>query len=247
MNKSRDILKEMSIFRRETNFYRNQIFCADNHEIFPRIPAGSVDLVLTDPPYKDYQSNRPLVHPKQKEMKRCDFDLPFFVEQSFRVLKDGAHFYCFCDHKTFPEIKLEVDKYFTYKNCLIWVKNNHGSGDLKGDWAPQHEFIIFAAKGKGRNLNPPRRSNVLHFPKVPNEKFSHGTVKPVQLLQVLIEASTNIDDLVLDPYAGVMSTAVACVNTGRAYLMIEIELDFFQVGESRIQDIREMELETKPG
>jgi DNA modification methylase len=44
-----------------------------------------------------------------------------------------------------------------------------------------------------------------------------------------------------------MSTAVSCLNTGRAYLMIEIELDFFQVGESRIQDIREMELETKPG
>ena len=214
--------------------YRNKILFGDNHTIFPRIPAESVDLVLTDPPYKDYQSNRPLVHPKQKKIVQNEFDLPFFIEESFRVLKSGAHFYCFCDHLTFSAIRWEAEKLFTYKNCLVWVKNNHGSGDLKGNWAPQHEFIIFCVKGKGRYLNPPRPANVLHYPKVLNAKYSHGTVKPVPLLKQIIEASTKPDELVLDPYAGVMSTAIACLETGRAYLMIEKDEDFFQMGETRI-------------
>ena len=218
----------------DENCCRNKIYCGDNREIFPRIPDESVDLILTDPPYKDYQSNRPLVNPKQKKIERTDFDLPFFIEQSFRVLKNGAHFYCFCDHRTFSEIRMEMERLFTYKNCLIWVKNNHGSGDLKGNWAPQHEFIIFGAKGKGRNLNPPRPSNVMKFPKVRNEKYSHGTVKPTPLLMRIIEASTKQDELVLDPYAGVMSTAVACIETGRAFLMIEKDEKFFQMGEERL-------------
>ena len=219
------------------NCYRNNAYCVDNRELFPRIPDESVDLILTDPPYKDYQSNRPVVNPRQKKIERTDFDLPFFIEQSFRVLRNGAHFYCFCDHQTFSEIKAEMERLFTYKNCLVWVKNNHGSGDLKGNWAPQYEFIIFGAKGKGRHLNPPRSSNVLKFPKVPNEKFSHGTVKPTPLLRRIIEASTKPDELVLDPYAGVMSTAAACIETGRAYLMIEKDENFFQMGEKRLGEL----------
>jgi site-specific DNA-methyltransferase (adenine-specific) len=219
---------------------RNQIYCADNRTILLQIPADSIDLILTDPPYKDYRSNRPVVHSKQKAIKQGDFDLVFFVEQSFRILKPGAHFYCFCDHNSFADIKSAVEKRFRYKNCLVWVKNNHGSGDLRGEWAPQHEWIIFTVKGKGHRLNPPRPANVLHFPKVHNEKFNHGTVKPLPLLKRIIEASTSPGDLVLDPYAGVMSTALACIESGRNYLMIEKERSFYEQGLKRIKSILEL-------
>ena len=214
----------------------NRLFHEDNHRILPSLPDDSIDLVLTDPPYKDYQSNRPVVNPKQKKIKGEEFDLDFFVEQCCRILKPGRHFYCFCDHFTFPAIKAAVERCLIYKNCLVWVKNNHGSGDLKGDWAPQHEFIIYASKGKRRPLNPPRPSNVLYSAKVPNDKYSHGTVKPVALLKKLILASTQPGELALDPYAGVMSTAIACIETGRNYLMIEKDGEFFRRGESRVAE-----------
>ena len=215
--------------------FHNKIIAADNREVFPRIPDDSIDLILTDPPYKNYQSQRPVVHPKQKKIRQTDFDLPFFIQQSFRVLKTGGHFYCFCDHLTFPDIIHELrGSSFRYKNCLVWVKNNHGSGDLVGDWAPQHEFIIFAVKGKGRPINRPRPANVLKFSKVRNEEFAHGTVKPVDLLMKIIEASTAPEELVLDPYAGVMSTAIACIRTDRRYLMIEKEEEYYRKGMERI-------------
>lgn len=217
-----------------STIYKDRLFLGDNHDFLPKLPDNLVDLLLTDPPYKDYQSNRPVVNPKQKKIKSGEFDLPFFIEHSFRLIKPGGHFYCFCDHKTFPAIKEEAERLFTYKNCLVWVKNNHGSGDLRGDWAPKHEFIVFAVKGRGKPLNSPRPVNVLEFSRVQNEKFSHGTVKPVPLLKRIIEASTQPGELVLDPYAGVMSTAVACKETGRHYIMMEKDEDFFRRGEERL-------------
>ncbi len=217
--------------------YRNRLLFGDNRDILPRLPDNSIDLVVTDPPYKNYQSNRPKVNPKQKRIEESDFDLEFLVEQCHRVLKPSRHFYCFCDHHTFALVKPAVEQYFTYKNCLVWVKNNHGSGDLKGNWAPQHEFIIYASKGKRRPLNPPRPSNVMRYSKVPNEKYSHGTAKPVELLKHIIEVSSNAGELALDPYAGVMSTAAACIETGRDYLMIEKDEDFYRRGEERINQL----------
>ena len=90
--------------------FRNQLLLNDNHDILPGLPDNSVDLILTDPPYKNYQSNRPVVNPKQKKILEEDFDLQFFIQQSHRLLKNGCHFYCFCDHLTFADIKAEVEK-----------------------------------------------------------------------------------------------------------------------------------------
>lgn len=239
------------------DFY-NKAFNCDNRDIFSILPDNSIDMILTDPPYKDYQSNRPIVHSKLKKIKQSDFDLLYFLEQSARVLKDNSHFYCWCDHLTFPIIFLEINKlkelakksksknYLSYKNCLIWIKNNHGSGDLKGNYAPQHEFIIFASKGKGKPLNGKRKPNVFFkkghlgiefFKKVSNYEFNHGTTKPVEILRLLIEASSTEGDLVFDPYAGSMSTGEACILTRRNYLLIEIDKLNYINGINRLQTL----------
>ncbi len=226
----------------------NRQVCCDNRDLFRRLPDESVDLILTDPPYKTYQSNRPIVHPRVKAMDSQQFDLPFFAHECYRVLKKGHHLYCFCDHLTFPEIREELEKAkFTYKNCLVWVKNNHGSGDLRGNWAPQHEFIIFATKGRGKPLHGKRRSNVLlkrngngnleFYPKVSNYRFKHGTAKPVDLLQCLIEASTDKGDIVLDPYGGSGSTAEACLLEKRRFILAEIDPECYRRAEKRIAEL----------
>ncbi len=238
--------------------YINKIFNCNNRKIFKKLSNESIDLIITDPPYKDYQSNRPVAHSKVKAINESDFDLRYFLKQSARVLKNGSHFYCWCDHITFPNIiwemerlrKLSVEKgsdnYLLYKNCLIWVKNNHGSGDLNGNWAPQHEFILYASKGKRNPLHGKRRSNVFYkdidggiefYQKVSNNKFGHGTAKPVEILKLLIEASSQAGDLVFDPYAGSMSLGEACIQTERNYLLIEIDKEHYKTGEQRLEDI----------
>lgn len=241
---------------------KSSIHHADNRLIFQSLDSNSIDLILTDPPYKDYQSNRPKVNPKQKKINESDFNLNFFLTESARVLKNGAHIYCWCDHNTFPHIILEMKRlqteakkkrsinYFSYKNCLIWVKSKHGSGDLKGDYAPQHEFVIFAVKGhvtKARKLNGKRKPNVFFkgtasnatfFSTVAHKTFNHGTVKPVDILEIMIAKSTFEGEIVLDPFAGTMSTAEACINLNRRYIMVEMDETHFKNGEQRIADVK---------
>ncbi len=228
---------------------RNRQFNCDNRLIFARLPDESVDLILTDPPYKDYQSNRPVAKPRVKAVQVRHFDLNYFASESYRVLKSGHHLYCFCDHLTFPDIRRALEEAgFTYKNCLVWVKNNHGSGDLKGNWAPQHEFIIFAVKGKGIPLQGRRKSNVLlkrtqegkieFYNKVSNYRFLHGTAKPVELLRSLVQSSSQVGDLVFDPYGGSGSTAAACLLEKRSYLITEIDPEHFRIAEKRIAELK---------
>lgn len=233
----------------------------DCARLFAALPDSSVDLILTDPPYKDYQSNRPVARQKVTEISAETFDLELFIRESERVLKPGCHFYCWCDHLSFPGIFEEIKRRtagvkrreattrLRYKNCLIWVKNNHGSGDLLGNYAPQHELVIYASKGRTRPLRGKRPSNVFFdrddqgmirfFSKVSNYRFQHGTSKPLAILERMILSSSDRGEVVLDPYGGSMSTADAAMRTGRRWIMGELDGDHCGNGLKRLSDLRE--------
>jgi site-specific DNA-methyltransferase (adenine-specific) len=240
----------------------NTVFQGDCGDLFPLLPDASVDLVLTDPPYKDYQSNRPVAHGKVSAISAATFDLPRFIHESERVLKPGAHFYCWCDHLSFPAIFEAIQERtrglsprqaagrLKYKNCLIWVKNNHGSGDLAGNYAPQHELVIYASRGRTRPLQSEKRpSNVFFerdnqgrisfYSKVSNYRFQHGTSKPLAILQQMIRASSRPGELVLDPYGGSLSTAEAALREGRLYLVGELDPEHCQRGIERLSQVHE--------
>jgi site-specific DNA-methyltransferase (adenine-specific) len=220
--------------------WNNAFLCCDCFEEMRKLPDECVDLLLTDPPYGiDYQSNRRVARPKLPKFEN-DVDLSWvdpWVEQVFRVLRMDRHFYCFTRFDTYPVFYASISRLFKVKNCLIWVKNNHGSGDLTGSWAPQSEMIIFAVKGK-RDLNGPRESDVLTCDNVPSAHRHHSTQKPVELLRQLIEKSTEPGEIVLDPFAGVGSTGLACLDVhrehgdklARQYLLLEINPDFVRKG-----------------
>ncbi len=191
--------------------------CGDCFELLNDLPDASVDLVLTDPPYGiDYQSNRRVAREKLPKFQN-DIDLGWidgWVEQIHRVLKNDRHFYCFTRFDMYPTFYTSISRLFKVKNCLIWAKNNHGSGDLNGSFAPQHEMIVFAAKGS-RHLNGPREGDLLVCENVPSAHRFHSTQKPVKLLRQLIEKSSDPFDVVLDPFAGTGSTGFACIDTKR--------------------------------
>jgi len=216
--------------------------CGDCLEIMPELPLCSVDLILTDPPYAiHYRSNRRVVKPK---FDHLDGDHPgdwieLFAAEAYRLLRNDRHLYCFCRHDTYPRFYNAFENAgFKMKRTLIWVKNNHGSGDLKGDYAARDEWIIFAQKGR-RILRGKREDNIFEFPKLYSSNLLHPTQKPVELLKLLINKSTDEGEVVLDPYAGVLSTAIAAMQERRDFIAIDIERDFLRKGFLRVVEAPE--------
>lgn len=128
-------------------------------------------------------------------------------------------------------LKKQFEKYFKLKNILVWVKNNHGSGDLQASYAPKYEFILYGNKGR-RKFENGRKEDVLFYNKTKNEL--HPTQKPVDLLEFLINNSSIENDNILDPFMGSGSTGVACQNTNRNFIGFELDEHYFQIAKERL-------------
>ena len=211
----------------------NQIIQGDCLEVMKTFPDKCVDLVLTDPPYgMDYQSSW-----RTDKYDKIDGDislewLPIFLSEAFRVMKDNTHIYLFCNDYAISDFRRELEKAgFTPKRALVWIKNNHTSGDLEGDYANKTEFIIWAHKGR-RKLNGNRDTNVIHEKRQATEY--HPTQKPVDLMRYLIEKSTTDSDTILDPFLGSGTTAVACKQLKRNFIGIEISKDYCNIAQKRL-------------
>lgn len=207
-------------------------------EIMKSMPDKSVDLVLTDPPYgMNYQSARRIATPKfEKISNDLDIDwFPTFAEQCFRVMKDDSHIYLFCNDYYISDFRRGLELFgFTAKRTLVWVKNNHTSGDLFGDYGNKTEFITYAQKGR-RHLNGKRNTNVLEFDRV--SKLEHPTQKPVDINEFLLSKSSVIGDTVFDPFMGSGTTGVACKNLNRNFIGIEKDDKYFEIAKKRIESV----------
>lgn len=195
-----------------------------------------VDAVITDPPYgMDFKSN----YRKEKYEKiKNDNDLSFldeYFQKCNMLLKDNTHIYCFCSWHHVDKFKIAFEKYFTLKNIIVWEKNNTSMGDLKGSYAPKYEFILFGHKGR-RLRNGKRLPDVIQAKRTGNKL--HPTQKPVDLLEIFIKQSTNENDVILDSFMGSGSTGVACMNTNRKFIGIELDKGYFNVAKERIENIK---------
>ena len=202
-------------------------------EIMKDIPDGSVDLVITDPPYGiDFQSHhRKEMHPKIWNDKVLDW-LEKYVDECFRILKDNTAVYFFCSWHNVDIFKQSIEKKFKIKNILIWEKNNTSMGDLKASYAPKYEMIIFAHKGR-KLLNGFRYADIIKA-NITGNKL-HPTEKPVDLLELFIKNSSDENAVVFDGFMGSGSTGVACVNTNRNFIGIELDENYFNIAKERIE------------
>jgi len=106
-------------------------------------------------------------------------------------------------------------------------------GDLKGEFASQHENIIYATKGRYCfRVNRPH--TVMRFCRVCGSNLIHPNQKPVNLIEELIKAVTNEGDTVLDSFMGSGTTGVACVNLNRNFIGIELDEFYFDDAAVRI-------------
>jgi DNA modification methylase len=226
----------------------------DSLKYLKSLPDNSVDLILTDPPYGiNYQNNRRNKDGKIKTENGIANDekdnllfLDKIMKECYRILKDGHHIYWFgrFDALSKQSIKFEENG-FIIKNSLVWVKNNHGTGDLYYSYAPKHELILYGLKRTNTKVKPvrlkkledgrTRHNDILEFSKVSKKEMIHDHQKPLDLLSFLIKKSTDEGDIILDPFMGSGSTIIAANKLNRKSIGIELDKDIFNEAKNRIE------------
>lgn len=203
------------------------------------IPDESVDLILTDPPYGiDFQSNS-IKDKERRKPKIANDKTPFiwWLYDAARVLKDTGALVCFARwdvQEVFREC-IEIAG-LKVQNVCIWSKGGGGMGNLKASFAPDHEVFIFATKPDFQ-FPAKRPASVVTVPKVPSSKLTHPNEKPVELISQLIDylsPPTVPGAIVLDPFMGSGTTAVACVRTGRQFIGFELDENYHRLALERI-------------
>lgn len=213
---------------------------ADALDVLPTIEKESVGLILTDPPYGvEWQSNtRAESFGMLLGDGADDRDMVADVlRESVRIVGQSRHLYVFG-----PADVLEGQKVSEVVE-LIWDKGIIGSGDVTAPWGPAHERISFCVSqfrhaGKsGKSVLPTRmrKGSVLRFTRPTGRKVRHPSEKPVPLLAELIESSTRRGDVVVDPFAGVASTGVAAILTGRKAVLIEKDAKWIPTAIERLR------------
>lgn len=218
-------------------YYRDEyvtLYQGNSLELLAQLPAACVDLILTDPPYgMSWQSGR-----RKKGYAKIANDeslewLNSCVAEWKRILRPDRHIYSFCSWHHIETFKIEIQKQFDLLNMLIWVKNNHGSGNLAESYAPQHELILYGQTGRRKRIGK-RISDVLSCPKASNSK--HPTVKPLDLIETLISKSAYPGELVIDPFGGSGTTGVACKRLGRKCILVELDKTYCAVAAERLRN-----------
>ncbi len=215
--------------------------CGDAREWILEAPPG-FSLLLTDPPYGvEFQSHRRVVTPKKAKIagdeKHQALDLLRDVlAKAYPRMADNATCLVFTGWRHEPEFRQVLEEAgFTLKGSLIWVKPNHGTGDLAGCFAPKHERILHAVKGQPRLRQ--RVPDVLYGNDPPGSE--HPCEKPRDLLRQLIEAVTEPGQTVVDPFMGCGNTILEAYQAGRDFFGIDLEPQWHRVATEAVHKLAE--------
>lgn len=224
-----------------------EIWNGDCLEIMKKIPDKSVDMILTDPPYRVTPRGgksctmggywKTELAKKGKIFNHNDISCKDYLPQFYRVLKDKTLCFVMCNSYNLQEIINEGTKCgFKFVKCLIWEKGNKICGRY---FMNCFEYIVLFRKGGDRPINYCGTPDIL---KVPIHKLKdneghnlHDTEKPVELMQILVENGSNEGDTVLEPFLGIGASGVACVNTNRNFIGIELDDKYFNIAKQRIE------------
>lgn len=201
---------------------------------------GSVDLIVTDPPYESLEKHRAIgTTTRLKHSKASSNDWfeifpnarfeELFVEL-YRVLKKNRHFYLFCDQETMFVVKPIAEAVgFRFWKPLIWDKQKIGMGY---HYRARYELVLFFEKGK-RKLNDLSIPDVLQVPRIHR---GYPAEKPVSVSETLVRQSTDVGELVIDPFMGSGSVGLAALNLRRRFMGNDLCEEAVRVSKTRLSD-----------
>ena len=225
----------------------NKIINENAIEFMKALGNESIDLIVTDPPYKvtpkgcagnsgGMMTTKETM--KGKIFKHNDIKPIDYIPEFYRLLKDGSHCYIMTNHVNLQEmLNVATECGFHFIKSLVWNKGNKIMGRF---YMSQFEYILFFRKGKGKKINKCGTADILNVPnkktKDENGKNLHDTEKPVELMKILVENSSQVGELVLDPFVGVGATAIACKELDRQYIGVELDEHYYNIAVNRIDN-----------
>lgn len=244
--------------------YINKIFNEDSLTGMARIPDGTVDLILCDPPYnlgKDYGNNS-----DQQTVDNYLLWTEKWIDAALPKLKANGSLYVFLTWKFSPEIFVMLKKRMTMMNEIIWDRRVPSMGGSTRSFTSVHDTVGFfvnrkdyyfdldsiripydaeTKKARSRSIfvgakwlelgyNPKDLWSVSRLHREHPERAEHPTQKPLEIIERMVKASCPPGGLVLDPFMGSGTTAVAAKKCGRNYVGFELNSDYCGVIEERI-------------
>ena len=236
---------------------RSVLVHGDALRVLEELPDGSVDAVLTDPPYcsggltscerradptAKYQTSKtvrtyPVMMRDSMDQRSWMTWCIWWLGECWRIARDGAPLMVFTDWRQMPALSDAVQMSgWRWLSTNCWHKP--GARPNKGRFTQACEYILFASKGAFVAQTDRCLPGMYQYA-VCGAKKVHLTGKPVALCEDLL-AVTKEGGAVLDPYMGGCSTGVACMKTGRRFIGVELSPEYFAVSRERMEKTGEV-------
>ncbi len=222
----------------------------DKESVEKLLTDKKISLMLLDPPYgvglvegkKGFLKTKVTRKLIANDQIQSEESYQLFTQQWLEVVKPFLapknSFYIFNSDKMIFALKKALDTSgFKFCQLLIWIKNHSVIGRM--DYLPMHELIAYGWFGTHKFFKSKDKS-ILAFPK-PNKSPLHPTMKPISLLRHLILNSSQIGDYVYDPFLGSGSSLIACEQTRRRCIGVEIDPEYCQVIVDRYKKFKKYE------
>ena len=222
----------------------HRLMCGDStkpEDMQKLLGGGAADLWLTDPPYNVAIVGKTKKHLTIENDSWADDDeFVEFLRKAFvtalDVLKPGCAFYIWFAQTQAENFLAATDKAgMTIRQTLIWAKSTFSLGRQDYQW--KHEPCLYGWKdgASHRWFSDRKQTTVLEFDK-PARNAEHPTMKPVPLMAYEIRNSSRVGDTVLDSFGGSGSTLMACEQTGRKCVTMELDPHYCDVILKRWED-----------
>ena len=235
---------------------RMTLICGDSIEELKKIPSNSVHLIATDPPYnlnKSYGNNNDSFEFEDY----IDFSKQWLYEAK-RVLTDNGSIYVFMGMRyiSFIYFILERELSMTFNSWITW-HYTQGIGKTRG-FSPRHDDILLFTKhpknfvfnlddvrvpqkfyrtvNNMRGANPGNVWEFSHVHYCHRNRKPHPTQKPEGIFERMILASSNENNVVLDPFVGSGTLLRVCQQTGRVGIGIDINPDYILMAKNRLKE-----------
>ena len=226
----------------------NTIQLGNCYELIKDIPDKSVDCIYVDVPYL-YESgshgeselSQRIYKYQKKDLQSAGiydgFDYKIYDE--FLRISKKVNIFIWCSRLQIVDtLNYFVNKGFKY-NILVWCKTNPTPA-TNNSWLPDIEYcLVFRDSNTKLNDGYELKSKWYTSPINQSDKalFNHPTIKPLELVKRHILHSTQENDIVLDCFCGSGTTCVACKETGRRYIGMEIDKEYWKIANNRINGI----------
>ena len=226
----------------------------DCFEKLKEIPDQSIRLILTDPPYNiakystgnllfDWRSD---INNDLAEWDLCELYPADLVDEFKRILAPDGNIFIFCSYNIIGEYHKVFDPQFDTFQFMVWHKTNPVPNFRKSSFLNSCELIV-ACWNKGHVWNFTTQNDMHNFietsicmgaerVKGKDGKNLHPTQKPLAVLEKIIHIASNEGDVVLDCFNGVGSTGIAALKAHRRYIGIEINDEYMDASERRLND-----------